>query len=276
MFPAAFILPPLVWQASFFITPLVFLVWMSFWRVKNFRLTRDFVTANWERIYNAGFFYDAYVHTFTLATVNALVVSVLAFPAAYFLAFRAGPKVRQLAIVFLVTPFFTSYLVRIYSLQIILAEHGIINSALGLVGLGPITMLSTSFATVVGFLTLTLPLVILVQLLALSQVDKRLMEAASNLGVPPFEAVFKVVIPSAKVGLIMAGTFGFLLSFGDYVSPLFLGGSKPPTLSILIADQVKSGNNWPRASVVAVTMVVTLVAVLLLMTSLAYAKRGKK
>ncbi|WP_108659481.1 ABC transporter permease [Acuticoccus kandeliae] len=275
-FPAIFIAPPILWQVAFFVAPLIVLVWMTFWKVQNFRLVRDFVTDNWTRVFSQSFFYDAYVHTFTLATANALLASLIAFPAAYFLAFRAKPFTRQVAIVLLVTPFFTSYLVRVYSLQIILAEQGIINYVLGGAGLGPITMLGNSFGTILGYLTLTLPLVTLVQLLALSNVDTRLMEAAENLGCPPLTVVWKVVLPSARVGLIMAGTFGFLLSFGDYVSPLFLGGSKPPTLSILIADQVKSGNHWPRASVVAVVMVGTLVTVLLLMTLLAYARKGKR
>ncbi len=273
LFPALFISPPLVWQISFFVTPLVFLVWMTFWRVRNFRLQQDFVFDNWERIFSAGFFYDAYAHTFTLATVNAVVASLLAFPAAYYLAFRASSRMRAVAVVLLVTPFFTSYLVRIYSLQIILAEQGIINHVLGGLGIGPVTMLGNAFGTVLGYLTFTLPLVTLIQFLALSNVDRRLMEAAENLGCNPFEVVFKVVLPAARVGLVMAATFAFLLSFGDYVSPLFLGGSKPPTLSILIADQVKSGNNWPRASVVAVVMVATLVTVLLVITMIAYARR---
>ena len=70
-----------------------------------------------------------------------------------------------------------------------------------------------------------------------------------------------MVVPLAKVGLIIAATFCFILSFGDFVSPYYLGGSKPPTLSILIVDTTKSGQQWPRAAVVAVTMIVTLLAV---------------
>lgn len=275
-FAAFFVAPPLIWQVLFFLGPLVCLVWMTFWVVKNFRLTQAFVFDNWERVFNQSFFYDAYIHTFTLATANAVIASLIAFPAAYYLAFRASSRVRTLAIILLVTPFFTSYLVRAYSLQIILAERGIINYALGMVGLGPFSMLSNAFGTILGYLTFTLPLVMLVQLLALLNVDRTLMEAAANLRCNPLTTVWKVVLPSARVGLIMAGTFAFLLSFGDYVSPLFLGGSKPPTLSILIADQVKSGNHWPRASVVAVVMVATLVTVLLVMTFIAYARKPQR
>jgi spermidine/putrescine transport system permease protein len=85
-------------------------------------------------------------------------------------------------------------------------------------------------------------------------VDRTLIEAAHNLRCGGLRTVFQVVIPAAKTGLVLAATFAFILAYGDYVSPSLLGGSKPPTLSILIVDVVKSGANWPQASVVAVMM----------------------
>ncbi|WP_194303961.1 ABC transporter permease [Chthonobacter albigriseus] len=266
--------PSLVWQVAFFVAPLVVLVWMTFWRVKNFKLEQDFIPDNWIRIFSSGFFYDAFLYTFWMALVAAVLITLIAFPAAYALAFIASPRTRTLAIVALITPFFTSYLVRIYSWQIILAEKGIINGVLGLAGISPVNIIGTSTATMVGYVTLALPLVLLIQLFSLSMVDKRLVEAAYNLGCGPLKTVFKVVVPSARVGLVIGGTFAFLFAFGDYVSPLFLGGSKPPTLSILITDQVKSGNNWPRAAVVAVVMVITLMATLTVMSAVAYRRRG--
>jgi spermidine/putrescine transport system permease protein len=87
--------------------------------------------------------------------------------------------------------------------------------------------------------------------------------------------VFLVIIPSARVGLVLAATFAFILSFGDYVSPSLLGGSKPPTLSVLIVDVVKSGANWPDASVVAVVMIVTLLVVSFAALIFAYGGRGR-
>jgi len=86
-----------------------------------------------------------------------------------------------------------------------------------------------------------------------------------------------VVVPSAKVGMILAATFAFILSFGDYVSPTFLGGSRPPTLSILIVDVVKSGANWPEGAVVAVVMIVTLLTVCFAALTYAYGtKQGSR
>lgn len=267
--------PALIWQGLFFLVPLAILVWMSFWIIENYRLTPDFVTANWARMFSRGFFYDGFWYTVQISATTAVVASLLAFPAAYYLAFRASPARRRLAIFMLVTPFFTSYLVRVYAWTIILAREGVINTVLGGIGIAPLTLLNTSFATTIGFLTLSLPLVVMIQLFALSNVDRDLVGAAHNLGCGPVKTVFSVVIPAAKIGLIIAGVFAFVMAFGDYVSPVFLGGSSPPTLSVLIVDQAKSGNHWPRAAVVAVVMIVTLVTVMFTALTLAY-KTGRR
>ena len=174
---------------------------------------------------------------------------------------------------FLIIPFFTSYLVRTFSWYVILAESGVVNAMLSYIGLGPYTMLNTPFGTMVGYMTLTLPLVIILQTLSLSQIDKNLVEAAHNLGCGRLRTVFTVVIPLAKVGLIIGAVFCFILTFGDFVSPYYLGGSKPPTLPILIIDTTKSGQQWPRAAVVAVMMMVTLFIVAFAAGAAAYRRR---
>jgi ABC-type spermidine/putrescine transport system permease subunit II len=122
----------------------------------------------------------------------------IAFPAAYALAFKVSDNVRRWAIFLLIIPFFTSYLVRIFSWYVILAESGVVNAILGYVGLGPYTMLNTKFGTIVGYMTLTLPLVVILQTFALANIDTRLVEAAHNLGCKPFATVWRVVIPLAK------------------------------------------------------------------------------
>jgi spermidine/putrescine transport system permease protein len=108
--------------------------------------------------------------------------------------------VRRWAIFLLIIPFFTSYLVRIFSWYVILAESGVVNAILGYVGLGPYTMLNTKFGTIVGYMTLVLPLVVILQTFALANIDTRLVEAAHNLGCKPFATVWRVVIPLAKTG----------------------------------------------------------------------------
>ena len=252
-------LPLALWQAAFFLTPLGFLVVMTFWSVKNFRLSPISTPSTGSRCGARAIVVDTYLRTLGYGALAAAVSSLVAFPAAYALAFKASPAARRLGIFLLITPFFTSYIVRVYSWQAVLSESGILNAFFGFLGFGPVEMLNTLFGTVVGYLTLCLPLVILLQLFSLANVDRSLIEAAHNLGCGRIRTVFLVIVPSAKVGLILAATFAFILCFGDFVSPVSLGGSKPPTLSILIVDTVKQGNHWPRAAVIAVTMVITLV-----------------
>jgi spermidine/putrescine transport system permease protein len=269
-------LPMLVWQLAFFLAPLLFLVVMSFWLVANFRLTPGFSLYNWAKLLSAGYFWDIYLRTFLYGLLAAGVASLLGFPCAYLLAFHSRFNTRWLAVFLLITPFFTSYLVRTYTWKVILTGNGIVNAVFGFVGLGPFAMVNNLFGTLVGYLTLVLPLVILLQVFSLAYVDRNLIEAAHNLGCGALRTVFQVIVPSARVGLVLAATFAFILAFGDYVSPTLLGGSKPPTLSILIVDVVKSGANWPEASVVAVVMAVTLLAVSFVALGFAYAKPGRR
>ncbi len=266
-------MPVIVWQLLFFVGPLLFMIAMSFFLVKNYRMEEAFEMKNWIKMTSRGYFWDAYLYTVFLASLSTVVTSLLAFPAAYGLAFKVSESTRRWAIFLLIIPFFTSYLVRTFSWYVILAESGVANAMLAYIGLGPFKMLNTIFGSIVGYLTLTFPLVIILQTLSLSNIDRSLIEAAQNLGAGRLKTLWSVTIPSAKVGLIIGAVFCFILSFGDFVAPYYLGGSKPPTLPILIIDTTKAGQQWPRAAVVAVVMMLTLMTVAYTAISLAYRKR---
>lgn len=270
LYGLTFSLPMLIWQLVFFVAPLVFLVALSFWTVKNFRMEVDFNTINWVTMYGRAVFWQSYGLTLALATAACVITSALAFPCSYAIAFKLSARQRQWAIFLMVIPFFTSYLVRVYSWQIFLSDNGIINGLFAGVGMGPFPLLNTVFATMIGYLTLTFPLVVLLQLFSLMFIDRTLIEAAHNLRCGRIRTVFAVVIPSARVGLVIAALFCFILSFGDFVSPLYLGGGDPTTLSILITDTTKSGQQWPRAAVIALTMIATLLAVAFAAVGFAY------
>lgn len=266
--------PLLIWQTLFFVVPLGFMFVMSFWIVKNYRMSPAFVFDNWSKILSWNIFWSSYGYTFGLAVVATVLASVLAFPASYCLAFKFNDTARRWALFFLVIPFFTSYLVRIYAWQVVLAGNGILSAFLAWFGLGPVSLLNSPTGTIIGYLTLSFPLVVILQTISLASIDKTLIEAAHNLGCGSLRTVFSVIIPAAKVGLIVAALFCFILSFGDFVSPYYLGGSKPPTLSIMIVDSTKSGQQWPRAAVIAVVMILTLLTVAFASVTAAYRRRG--
>lgn len=275
LYGLTFSLPLLIWQILFFVFPLVFLVALSFWTVKNFTMQADFNTVNWTTMYGRSVFWQAYGTTLTMAAVASALTSILAFPAAYAIAFKLSENARRWAVFLMVIPFFTSYLVRVYSWQIFLSDNGIINVVLGWIGLGPMAMLNTVGATMIGYLTLAFPLVVLLQLFSLAFLDRTLIEAAHNMRCGRLRTVFAVIIPSARTGLVIAALFAFILSFGDFVSPIYLGGGEPTTLSILITDTTKSGQQWPRAAVIALTMIGTLMVVAFLAVKFAYKGKSK-
>jgi len=186
---------------------------------------------------------------------------LLALPAAYTIALRLSPRLRDLAVAILIAPVFSSYIVRIYAWQVVLSPEGIANSLVTALGLPALPLLGGALSMQIGLLTLTLPIAVLILVFALSGIDKNLIEAAENLGCARRQVLMHVLLPAARPALVLAATTTFLLAFGDFVSPMFMTGSKPPTLSILIVDTVKSGSQWPRASVIGVAMLVVLAGV---------------
>ncbi len=250
------------------------MVAMSFFLVKNYRMTEAFEFVNWAKMFSKGYFWSSYWHTVWIATISTLCAMCLAFPAAFALAFKASENTRRWAIFFLIIPFFTSYLVRTFSWFVILSESGVVNAILGTVGLGPYTMLNTHIGTLVGYMTLTLPLVVILQTVTMANIDRTLIEAARNLGCKPLAVIWRVILPLSKAGFIIAAVFCFILSFGDFVAPFYLGGSQEPTLPILILDTTKSGQQWPRAAVIAVVMMATLFTLAFTAIAIAYRKRS--
>lgn len=273
-FPLVWRLPLLLWQGAFFVIPLLFMAAMSFWLVKNYRMEPAFAFDNWARMLGRGAFWDAYWITLGRAALAGLLATAIAFPASLFLAFRLTPAGRTFALLCLIVPFFTSFLVRAYAWQVILAESGPVNAALGSIGLGPFTMLNSGFGAMVGYLTLVLPLVVIFQTWSLVAIDRSLIEASGNLGASPTRTLVSVILPAARTGIVLGALFAFIMTFGDFVSPFYLGGSKPPTLTILIIDTTKSGQQWPRAAVVAIVMILTLFAVATAALKAAYGRRA--
>lgn len=258
MMPLLLGVPVALWQLAFFVLPLVFLVVITFWKVRNFRLTPAFDFANWEKVLASSPFQRALIYTFEVAAIATVLAMLFAFPAAHAIALRLSDKARSRWIAFLIIPVFSSYILKVYAWQVVLSPGGIVNAVLTGQGLPAADLLGGAFSLHVGLLTLTLPVVTLILTFSMMGLDRTLLEAARNLGASGWQVLLQVTLPAIKSGLGLAGVTAFLMSFGDYASPVFLTGSNPPTLSILIVDTVKSGSQWPRASVVGVSMLAIL------------------
>lgn len=253
--------PMALWLGAFFLAPMIFLVVMSFWSVKNFQLQPDFTFQNWNQFFSTPFYLAGYWRSVVYSSIAAAIGVLVALPIAYTLAFKASRAMLIVGTLMLVAPFFSSYLVRIYAWRVTLANNGILNKMLAAFGLDPITVLDTPAGTILGYLTYSLPLLTLIILVGMLGINRSLIEAAHNLGSARISMVFRVLLPLCRLSIISAASFAFIMAFADFIAPSMLGGSRPPTLSILVIDTVKSGSNWPASAVIAVVMIVTLLVV---------------
>ncbi|WP_413693194.1 ABC transporter permease [Psychromonas sp. KJ10-2] len=265
-------LPPLLWQFIFFILPMSFLIILTFWKVESYKPVPAFILDNWIKVLSSNSFQRAFLYTFEMSLISTVVIILIALPAAMIIALRVSEKYQPLFIALLIVPVFTSYVLRAYAWQIILSPNGLINWVISFIGLDTQYMLGGDLALQIGYITLCLPVVILILTFALLGIDKSHLEAASNLGCLPYQVFWYVLIPSIKAGLFLAITTIFMLTFADYIAPLLLSGSNPPTLSILIVDTIKSGSQWPRAAVIGIVMMFCIGLVLTL--SQYISKRG--
>jgi ABC-type spermidine/putrescine transport system permease subunit I len=267
--------PMALWLGIFFLVPMLLLVAMSFWSVKNFQLSPDFTLHNWAQFFEVPYYLAGYSRSLLYAAIAASAAVLLALPVAYTLAFKVGRGTLLVAAILLIAPFFSSYLVRIYAWRVTLSSNGILNTLLVAIGLPPIAILDTPIGSAIGFLTYSFPLVTIIILVGMLGINRSLIEAAHNLGSARLATVLHVLLPLCKLPIITGATFAFIMAFGDFIAPSMLGGGRPPTLSILVIDTVKSGSNWPGAAVIAVVMIATLLIVSVLGVWLSGQAKGK-
>lgn len=250
-----------VWQVVFYLGAAVILVLMTFWFVENYRLVPGFTLANWRSVFDSYLFYAVYFRTLVYAVSAAAIATILGFPLAYALAFKVSERVRRIAFMLLILPSFTNYYVRSYAWSFMLEDQGLVNAGLGLIGLPPIKFQGSFAPTIVGYMGYFFPLVVLIQLLSLMYISRDFVQAANNLGAGRLTSVFTVVIPMARGGLVLGFAYAFMLAMGDYVAPAYLGGGVRPTLSILIINTIQGQSDYPKAAVISLIMIATLMVV---------------
>lgn len=276
-FAVATATPMFFYQVLFFLGPLLYIVILSFFTVEWFQIKPIFTTANWIHIWQQDFFWAAFWRSLLGSALTAVIVTLVAFPVALYLGVVASPGHRLMWLGILIMPYFTNYVIRIFTWRGLLGEQGPINQVVSALGFARWQLVDSLPGVVVGYVTLTLPLVLILQTFSLAYVDKTLIQAALNLGASPRRVLFRVIIPAAKVGIILGAAFAFVLAFGDFLSPAMIGANRPPVLSGLLVDQIRAGNHWPRASVVAISMFLFLFLIVLIAVKSAYrARRGGK
>ena len=203
----------------------------------------------------------------TMATTSSVFAVLIAFPIAYFLAYGVR-KSKYTWLLIVIAPFLTSYLLRIFAWKIILGDQGVINSAIFQTGIRdsdhPLSFLIYSkFTVILVLLYAWVPFIVLPIFIALEHIDRRLLEASTDLGASRLHALRKITLPLAAPGIVAAFLFVFIPSIGEYITPSLVGGTSGYMFGQAIAQQFVGGTlNWQTGSVLSVF----LLAVVLFLT----------
>jgi spermidine/putrescine transport system permease protein len=264
------LLPPSLWLALFLLVPLLLIGAFSFRADLRGDLLAPFspTLTHYQKLLDK----PSYLRLLGISVGMALVVAAsavtLAYPVAYFLAFRAGPRLG-LFLILLLVPFWTSFLLRIMAWKVLLGSGGVVNSFLQYVGLieEPLGFLLYNRGTVVVTLIYVwIPFVALPIYAVLQRIDTSLFEAAADLGATRAQTFRRVVLPLSLPGVVAAFITCFIPTIGEYVTPLLVGGSRGSMYGNLIQDFFTKAANWPLGAALSlvmllVTMVLTGIAV---------------
>ncbi|AXI53594.1 ABC transporter permease [Sulfitobacter sp. JL08] len=201
--------------------------------------------------------FTAFKNTLMLAPLGTLAALLIAYPLAYQLAVRTSDKWKTLLLVLVIVPFWTSILIRSYAWIFILGGRGI-PALLDIVGLEGIRLINTPFAVLVGIIYGYLPLMVFPIYVSLDRLDKRLLEASSDLGAPPLTTFLSVTLPMSLSGIATGCMLVFILLMGEFLIPALLGGGKVFFVGNALVDLFLQSRNWAYGSAVAVMLIVIM------------------
>lgn len=275
---ALVVLIPYLWLVFFFLTPFLIVFKISLsddvlaqppyapvldlsegWAsVREFAAALDF--ENYAFVLGDGLYLQSYLQSLWIAGLSTAILMLIGFPIAYGMA-RAPHGWRPLLLMLVILPFWTSFLIRVYAWMGILSREGLLNQAL--VGAGiisePLEILATNTAVVLGIVYSYLPFMVLPLYAALDRLDESLLEAAADLGAPPWKSFWLVTFPLALPGLIAGSLLCFIPAVGEFVIPDLLGGSDTLMIGRTLWTEFFSNRSWTIASVMAVLLLLVLV-----------------
>lgn len=256
----ALLAPPVVWMLFFYLAPLLILLAHAFWSVDYLTVTRDFTLDNFRTVVTNDLYPRVLARTVFIAAVVTLIDIVLAFPIAYFLAKKVKHH-RQLLLMLVIFPLWSSYLVRAFAWRTILGTNGVLNSFLEWTGLinQPLSfLLFSKEAMVLTFAQVWLPFMILPLFTVLDQIPKSLLEASADLGSNGWRTFRTVVFPLALPGVVAGSLSVFSLTMGDYITPTLLGGPGDQLIGKIIADNFGTANNWPLGAALVAPLLIVI------------------
>ena len=276
---------PFLWLLLFFFVPFLIVLWVSTSFIVvaqppythigpdgNFTLN---IGDTFGRLFRDALYIKAYWNSLVVAAVSTVVCLVIGYPFAYGMA-RCSHSVRNILLMLVILPFWTSFLIRVYAWIGLLKNNGLINSTLlaiddwltATIGLdlmsGPIGMMNTNFAVYVGIVYSYLPFMILPLYANLEKMDMSLIEAATDLGCKPLKAFFLISVPLSFPGIVAGSMLVFIPAVGEYVIPELLGGPSSLMIGRVLWSEFFSNRDWPTASAVAIAILLALVVPLMI------------
>ena len=264
-YKTAVTLPPLFWVAAFLLLPYALMLAYSFWSVSpSQQIVHSWNFANYSQLLSRDVYRQTLLRSAWIATRVMLVSLLLGYPLAYLLSFHAGRK-KNLLYQLVIIPLWVSYLVRAYAWKTILGTDGVLNTSLQYLHLTshPLQFLLYSpFAVVLTLTHIYTPFTFLPVYAALEHIPRNLVEASHDLGGSRLQTFWRVIFPLSIPGVLAGATFAFVLSFGDFLAPLLLGGPSGIMISNIVVSLFGAAYNWPLGAAISFCMLVLVVALL--------------
>ncbi|NQV44083.1 MAG: ABC transporter permease [Rhodospirillales bacterium] len=240
--------------------PIAMLLAMSFWTTLGFDFDRTITFDNYIKFFQKSIYPKILFKSMKMSGMVTLITVLLAYPMAYFIAFKVH-KNKLVWLILITVPFWTSYLLRIFAWKIILGYNGVINSGLGSLGIlsEPLTfLLYNPTAVVITLAHAWAAFAILPIYVSLEKIDRSLLEAATDLGDGPVARFLRVTLPLSMPGVIAASLLVFIPTVGDYVTPKLVGGTTGIMFGNLIQSQFGKAANWPMGAALSVAAMITI------------------
>jgi len=261
--------PGYAYIAVLFLVPLGLIISLAFFQRGRFGgVIYEPTLANFERALQP-VFVQVLIDSIVIAGLTTLLALLIGYPTAWVIA-NLPRRWRVVALILVVLPFWTNFLIRTYAWIVLLNREGIVNGGLRALGIvdEPIGLLYTDGAVVAGLLYAYLPLMILPLYSSIERLDPELREASANLGATPARTFISVTLPLTLPGVLIGSIFVFVPSIGNFVIPELLGGGKTVMVGNLIRDQFLKARDWPFGAVLALVVIVLLTGLLLLQSYL--------
>ncbi|HKD02211.1 MAG TPA: ABC transporter permease [Terriglobales bacterium] len=270
-YKAAITVPPLAWVGVFLLAPYALMFCYSFWSVSSSQqIVHSWTFENYRELLHVGVYLETLFRSMWIAARVMLFSLVLGYPLAYYLSFRAGKR-KDLLYQLVIIPLWVSYLVRAYAWKTILGSDGVLNTLLQYAHLTkhPLEFLLYSpFAVVLTLTHIYTPFAILPIYASLEHIPRHLVEASQDLGASPLETFWRVILPLSIPGVLAGATFAFVLSLGDFLAPLLLGGPSGIMISNIVVSLFGAAYNWPLGAAISFCMLLLVVGLLFLSESL--------